>query len=61
MAVLQNDVETPIFLHVELAKTGWPEGAKLTVQIGNESIDYRSGTRRVNWRKTLPAEVIKAR
>ena len=57
VALVQSDVETPISLHIDLRKTGWPDGAKLTAQISNESIDYIKGTRQVNWRKSLPAEV----
>jgi len=59
VVLLQNEAQGAGEFHLDVTKTGWGAGTKLSIQAKNESINFLNGERQVNWQKNLNAEITK--
>jgi hypothetical protein len=56
VAPVQNDEKTQASLSIDLARTGWPDGAAIDVLVKNQSIDYATGKVTERRARRLPTE-----
>ncbi len=61
VALLQNDKPAPGEFSLDLAETGWPDGAPVVVDVRNQTIDYATGAQTTNWTKTIRSSVKSGR